>query len=60
MPNWTTHLLFYMAGIATPLLLVRQLLRTRDREGACLMEVLLGMLGILSVVILVMGLGLNR
>jgi hypothetical protein len=56
MTSWTPYLLVYLAGIATPIFVVRQLLRSRGDEGACLMEFTLIAIGILVIVTIAMGL----
>ena len=55
MAIWTPYLLFYLAGIATPLFLIRQMLRARGDDGAGLMEFALIAIGILSVAVIAMG-----
>ena len=52
MITWTPYLLVYLAGIATPIFLFRQLLRSRSDDGACLMEALLLLLGVLFVAVI--------
>ena len=56
MAIWTPYLLVYLAGIATPIFVVRQVLRAREDEGACLMEFALGAIAILIIVVIAMGL----
>lgn len=55
MAVWTPYLLFFLAGIATPIFVVRQLLRARGDDGACLMEFALAAIGVLTVVVVAMG-----
>jgi hypothetical protein len=55
MTVWTPYLLAYLAGLATPILVVRQLLRARGDEGACLMEFALAAIGVVVVAVIAMG-----
>ena len=55
MAIWTPYLLIYLAGIATPIFLIRQLLRKRDNEGACLMDMILVIIIIISIAALALG-----
>ena len=55
MTTWSPYLLVYLAGIATPIFVVRQLLRARGDEGACLMEITLVAIGILFIAVIAMG-----
>lgn len=55
MAVWTPYLLFFLAGMATPIFVVRQLLRARGDEGACLMEIVLAAVGILFAAVFAMG-----
>jgi len=55
MAVWTPYLLVYLAGIATPIFVVRQVLRAREDEGACLMEFALAAIGILFIAAIAMG-----
>ncbi len=51
------YLLVYIAGIATPILFVRQLLRARGDEGACLLEITLTFLFLLFIATLTWSFG---
>jgi len=55
MAAWTPYLLIYLAGFATPIFMVRQLLRSRGDEGACLMEFALVAIGFLFMAVVAVG-----
>jgi len=56
MAVWTPFLIVYIAGIATPILVVRQILRKQEDGGACLLDAILGLLTILVVMVVWLGL----
>lgn len=59
MAVWTPFVLSYLVGMATPVFLVRQLLRKRGDNGACLMEIFLVCIAILVLLTLWLGFRLS-
>lgn len=57
MAEWTPFVLSYLFGMATPVFLVRQLLRRRGDSGACIMEIFLAGITALILTALWFGLG---
>ncbi len=57
MAAWTLFVLGYLLGIATPTLVLRQLLRRRGDSSACILEVILATLLMLCLVTVLIGTG---
>jgi hypothetical protein len=58
MSGWSLYLIVYLFGAATPVLIVRNLIKRNDDGGSCLLDIVL--FGVAGLIVLVAWLGLNN
>lgn len=52
MTNWTAYLIAYLCGVATPVLIVRNLLKNSEDGSSCLFDMILWSLASLIIWVL--------
>ena len=57
MAIWTLYLVTYLCGVATPILIVRKLLKDDDDGSSCFLNTLL--CAVMSLILIVLWLGLK-
>jgi len=58
MAVWTMYMIVYLCGVATPVLIVRNLVKNNEDGSSCLLDVIL--YGMVSLIVLVVWLGLTN
>lgn len=57
MAIWTLYLVTYLCGVATPIVIVRKLLKDQDEGSSCFLNFLLG--SVTGLILIVLWLGLE-
>ncbi len=58
MNTMTVYMIVYLLGVATPILIVRNLIKNNDDGGSCLLNMIL--FGVASLIVLLAWLGLTN
>jgi hypothetical protein len=57
MAIWTLYLVAYLCGVATPILIVRKLVKDHEDEDSCFLNILLW--GVMGLILIALWLGLE-
>lgn len=58
MAGWSIYLIVYLFGAATPVIVVRNLIRNNEDGGSCLLDIVLW--GMAGLIVMVAWLGVSR